>query len=443
MDRSLPSDIQSERAVIGSALIDRDAIVAVDGWLMPEFFYLEQNAIIYSAIQTVYRRKIPPDVVSVQNELQRIGKLEAVGGLLYLVELSNETPTSTHIAYYGGNVKRAAISRRLIAAGGTIAGLGFDERDDIADVLAKAESTLSAITQTAVERDYVPMSVMSDAYWARLRSIQENGASASGVKSGFVDIDEVTGGFQRSDLITVAARPAVGKTSLALNVAEGAAQSDAKVGIVSLEMSKEQLFERLISMNTSINLQHLRNGRLDRESLECVMQAVARLNDMPILIDDSPGQTLSQVRAKARRLHAQHGLDMLMIDYLQLMYGDKRAENRVQEVAQISRGLKELARELSIPVIALSQLSRSVEQRASKVPMLSDLRESGSIEQDSDIVMFIYREELYDKETDKKGIAEIHIAKHRNGPTAVVPLRFDPNATKFHNLDRYHTPEGY
>ncbi|MBC8078178.1 MAG: replicative DNA helicase, partial [Chloroflexales bacterium] len=284
-----------------------------------------------------------------------------------------------------------------------------------------------------------------DAYFEQITYLAEHRGEVVGVPTGYKDLDEVTGGLQRSDLIILAARPATGKTSLALCMAYNVALAgNGTVGVFSLEMSREQLVQRILAMHTGVDTQKLRTGNIRDSDLQGVMEAMGQLSSIPLYIEDSAGLSISDVRSKARRLHAEAGLDLLIVDYLQLMQGrGGRGDNRVQEVSEISRGLKALARELNVPLIALSQLSRAVEGRATHVPMLSDLRESGSIEQDADIVMFIYREELYDRETDKKGIAEIHIAKHRNGPTAVIPLRFDAATTRFQNLERFRAPEGY
>lgn len=443
MDRSLPSDVEAERATLGAILLNREAIVAVDGWLLPEHFYLEKHAWIYEAMQTCYRRRVPPDTSTVSDELRRRDRLEQIGGLLYLIDLANSVPTAVHIEYYARVVERTSILRRLITAGGKIAALGFDERDDLEATLEKAEAELSAVSQRRANQDFVHIGQVVDAYFEQINYLKENRGEIVGVPTGYLDLDEVTGGLQRSDLIILAARPATGKTSLALCLAYNVALlGHGTVGIFSLEMSRDQLVQRILAMHTGIDTQRLRTGNIRDTDLQRLMEALGQLSGVPLYIEDSAGLSIADVRAKARRLHAEAGLDMLIIDYLQLMQG-RRSDNRVQEVSEISRGLKQLARELDVPLIALSQLSRAVEGRSSHVPMLSDLRESGSIEQDADIVMFIYREELYDKETDKKGIAEIHIAKHRNGPTAVVPLRFDPNTTKFQNLERYRSPEGY
>lgn len=441
MDKALPSDIEAERATLGSLLLNRDAIVAVDGWLQPDHFWLEKHAWIYEAIQTCYRNRIAPDSIAVSGELRRCGRLEAVGGLLYLIELGNATPTSVHVETYAKTVKQTSTLRRLISAGSKIAALGFDERDELESTLLKAEEMLAEVSGDQASRDYVPLREIVDLYADQL--LDPNREGAVGLRTGFGDLDEMTGGLHRGNVIVLAARPGVGKTSFALNVAENVAAAGGKVGVISLEMSSEELRERLVSSRTGIDIQRIRTGAIREDDRAQMMVALARLSGLSMFIDDTPGQTIQQVRAKARRLHAAVGLDLLVLDYLQLMEGAGDAKNREGEVAKISRGLKILARELQIPLIALSQLNRAVEGRASHVPMLSDLRESGAIEQDSDIVIFIYREELYDKETDKKGIAELHIAKHRNGPTGVIPLRFDANTTRFLSLERYRSPDGY
>jgi replicative DNA helicase len=445
MDKTLPYDVEAERATLGSVLLQRDAIVQVDGWLLPEFFYLEKHAWVYEAMQGVYRKRVPPDIATVSDELRRRDRLEPIGGLPYLIELANAVPTAVHIEYYGRIVERTAVLRKLISAGGKIAALGFDEGEDLQSTLDKAEAELFAISQRRANADFVHIGQVVDSYFEQITYLNEHRGEVVGVPTGYKDLDEVTGGLQRSDLIILAARPATGKTSLALCLAYNVALAgNGTVGIFSLEMSREQLVQRILAMHTGVDTQKLRTGNIRDSDLQGVMEAMGQLSSIPLYIEDSAGLSISDVRSKARRLHAEAGLDLLIVDYLQLMQGRAgRGDNRVQEVSEISRGLKGLARELNVPLIALSQLSRAVEGRATHVPMLSDLRESGSIEQDADIVMFIYREELYDRETDKKGIAEIHIAKHRNGPTAVIPLRFDAATTRFQNLERFRAPEGY
>ena len=443
VERSVPFDLQAERATLGAILLERDAIVAIAAWLPPEYFYLEKHALIYEAMLACYNRREPPDLATVATELRRQERLDLVGGFALLGELLAEVPTAVHIEYYGRSVERTAILRRLIEAGGKIAAMGYDESEDLEATLDKAEAQLFTVSQRRSTQDFVPIGQIVNTLFTQIEALQERRGEVAGVATGYTDLDELTGGLQQSDLIILAARPSVGKTSLALSLAYNVALvGRATVGVFSLEMSRDQLVQRILSMHTGIDMQRLRTGNLRADELNLAFEGMGVLSELPVYIEDTPGLSITDVRAKARRLHAESGCDLLLIDYLQLMSG-RRTDNRVQEVSEISRGLKALARELNVPVIALSQLSRAVEGRQSHVPMLSDLRESGSIEQDADIVMFIYREELYNKETEKKGIAEIHIAKHRNGPLGIIPLRFEARTTRFHNLERYRTPEGY
>jgi replicative DNA helicase len=442
MEKSLPANIEAERATLGSILLNREAIVVIAPWLSVASFYLEKHAWIYEAMLACYNARIPPDTRTLSDELRRHDRLEPIGGISYLADLVDSVPTSYHVEYYARIVERTALLRQLIVAGGKIAALGFDEQDDVEATLDKAEATLFEVSQRRSTQDFMHIGQIIDSYYEQINYLQEHHGEVVGVPTGFRDLDEITGGLQRSDLIILAARPSVGKTSLALSLAYNVASiGQSTVGVFSLEMSREQLVQRLLALDTGINTHTLRTGHIRDTELQVLMEAMGRLASTPLYIEDTPGLSVMEVRSKARRLQSQSGVDLIIIDYLQLMSG-RRSDNRVQEVSEISRGLKALARELNVPVIALSQLSRAVEGRQSHVPMLSDLRESGSIEQDADIVMFIYREELYDKETDKKGIAEIHIAKHRNGPIGVVPMRFDANTTRFQDLT-YRSPEGY
>jgi replicative DNA helicase len=378
----------------------------------------------------------------VTEELRRRSQLDQVGGMLYLHELIDTVPTSYHIEYYAKAVERTALLRRLIATGGQIAALGYNEQSEIDETIDRAEALLFDIAQRRSTQDFVHIKSVVDGYYEQLTYLQEHRGEIMGVQTKYRDFDQITGGLQRSDLIILAARPGTGKTSFAMSLAYNVAMYNRHtVAIFSLEMGREQLIQRLIAMETQIDTHRLRLGQVPDNQLQVVFEAMGRLSQAPIYIEDTPGISVMELRSKARRLQSQHGVDLIIIDYLQLMTGRGR-ENRVQEVSEISRGLKALARELNVPVIALSQLSRAVEGRQSHVPMLSDLRESGSIEQDADIVMFIYRDELYNKESDKKGIAEIHIAKHRNGPVGVVNMRFDAATTRFSDLT-YRTPEGY
>lgn len=443
MERTLPHNETAERATIGAILLDREAIVPIEAWLAAEHFYIEKHAWIYEAQQACYRRRVPPDLTTVADELRRAGRLESIGGVPFLVDLSNSVPTAFHVEYYARIVERTAMLRRLIRAGGKIAALGFDETDDLEATLAEAEAELHRVSQGRSNGGFVSAAAAVDQYYTFLEVATASGG-IGGIPTGFIDFDRYTGGLHKSDLWILAARPGVGKSAFSMAIGFNIAmQLRLSVGVFALEMGREQLIQRLVAGETGIDGQRLRNGRVTQDELALVMDAMARISELPLYIDDTPGVTLHEVRSKAIRLQAEHGLDLLIIDYLQLMSGSGKSENRVQEVSQISKGLKQLARELNIPIIALSQLSRAVEGRTSHIPVLADLRESGSLEQDSDLVMFIYREELYDKDTDKQGIAEIHIAKHRNGPLGVVPLFFDKRTTKFISLAPYQEPEGF
>ncbi|GIV97756.1 MAG: replicative DNA helicase [Herpetosiphonaceae bacterium] len=379
MDKPLPSDLNAERAALGSIFLDRDAIIAVAPWLQPDYFYLERHAWIYEAQLACYNRRVPPDLINVADELRRRERLEAVGGAAYLVELSNSVPTAVHIEYYARIVERTALLRRLIQAGGKIAALGYNESEDIEAVLDKAESELFAIAQRRAGDGFVHISAIVDDIFQQISHIQERGGEVVGIPTGFRDLDALTGGLQRSDLIILAARPATGKSSLALSIAYNVAlHQRVPVGFFALEMGREQLVQRILATHTGLDMQRLRTGNIRDSELQIIMDAMGMLSSLPIYIDDTPGLSVMEVRSKARRLQAEAGLELLIIDYLQLMSG-RRNENRVQEVSEISRGLKALARELNIPVVALSQLSRAVEGRQSRVPMLSDLRESGCL----------------------------------------------------------------
>jgi replicative DNA helicase len=435
VDKPLPHNDHAERATLGAIFLDREAIVPIAAWLMPEHFYTERHAWVYEAQLACYTRRTPPDLTTVADELRRSERLDQIGGVPFLIDLANAVPTAYHVEYYGRIVERTAVLRRLIQAGGKIAALGFEETEDVEQTLDAAEQELFNVSQRRGIQGFVALAQVIDQYYEYLSEIQERGPEMSGVSTGFIDFDRMTGGLQKSDLLILAARPGVGKSSFAMTIAFNIAmQQNIPVGVFALEMGRDQLLQRLLATHTGIDSQKLRTGRISTSELTVLMDAMGQLSAAPIYIDDTPGLTVNELRSKARRLQAEHGLDVLIIDYLQLMSGSgKRGENRVQEVSEISRSLK----------IALSQLSRAVEGRTSHVPVLADLRESGSIEQDADIVMFIYREEMYDKDTDKKGIAEIHIAKHRNGPLGVVPLFFDQRTTRFRDLAPYQAPEGY
>lgn len=440
IERLPPHSLEAEQSVLGSLLIDRDAIIKVAAFLRADDFYTGANGLIYKAILDLYNRREPTDMVTLSDELQRRTQYDQAGGLSYLSSLLNAVPTAVHVEYYARIVERAATLRRLIEAGTEIVDIGFRDGIETEDALDAAEKTIFDISQRRQTKDFVSMGEVLDAFFDRIDYLQQNRGEVVGVATGFSDLDQLTGGLQRSDLIIVAARPSMGKTSLALGMAYGAAIGHKKtVGIFSLEMSAEQLVQRVLSMETGVDSHRLRLGQIDDSEWDRISRAFGRLSEAPIFIDDSAAASIMDIRSKARRLQAEQGLDMVIVDYLQLMSG-RRTENRVQEISEISRGLKGLARELNVPVVALSQLSRAVESRADHRPMLSDLRESGSIEQDADIVIFIYREDKYEEDSEKKGIAEIIVSKHRNGPVGSVNLRFFDRTARFADLELYPGP---
>lgn len=444
-ERTIPADIDAERATLGALLLNRDAITAVAPWLAVSAFYLERHAWIYTACLDLYDRNEPPDLRLIASELTRRDRLDAIGGISYLVDLFDSVPTSYHVEYYARLVAAAAHKRGLIQAGGTIAGLGYGELDaDAAQALAQAE--LDALAgRTSADDGLLPISITASARYDLVTQAIERGEPVMrGLKTGWRDLDELTGGLQATDLILLGARPSVGKSSWALCLAYHAAMQGQRGGLFSLEMSREQCVDRLIAIDTGLNTQQVRLGRHWRaDELTIYTEAIQLIDTLPLAIDDRAALSVADIRSRALRYAAKHGaLDFLIVDYIQLMGSVRRADNRNEEVGEVSRGLKQLAKELRCPIVALSQLSRAVEGRSSHVPMLSDLRDSGSLEQDADVVLFLYREELYDKETDKKGIAELIVAKHRHGPVGVIPMRFDANTTRFLDLT-YRSPEGY
>lgn len=441
VDRLPPHNIEAEESVLGSLLLDRDAIIRVAATLKPDDFYRGAHAAIYRVILDLYNRREPADLLTVAAELERREELDNVGGLAALSALFNAVPTAVHVEYYGKIVERTALLRRVIAAGAQIVNIGYNERLEADEALDAAQRAIHEVAQNRGARDFVSIRDILEAYFDKLDYIQQHRGEVIGVPTGFQDLDQLTGGFQKSDLIIMAARPGVGKTSMSLGLAYHAALHGKTVAIFNLEMPAEQLVQRLLAMETGIDSHRLRLGHINDDEWERISHAFGKLSELQVFIDDTPGIGIMELRSKARRLQAERGLDFVQVDYLQLMQGTRRGDNRVQEVSEISRGLKGLARELNVPVLALAQLSRSVESRTDKVPQLSDLRESGSIEQDADVVVFIYREELYDPDTEKKGIAELHIKKHRNGPVGVVNLRFFEKTTRFADLELYRELE--
>ncbi len=432
-----PQNIEAEQSVLGSLLIDPDAIIKIASFLRPEDFYRETHGMIYAAILALHERRQPADLVTVVDELERREQIETVGGAAYLATLINSVPTSIHVEHYAHIVERTSIMRHLIAAAGEIAALAYQEEGEVDQIIDQAEQILFEVSNRRISKALVPIRDVVREYYERIEFLVEHQDQTLGVPTGFMDLDRLLGGLQPSDLIIVASRPGVGKTSLALSIAANAAlKSDAVVAIFTLEMAAEQLVQRMISSHTGIDAQRLRLGRIEDTEWDQFSRASSVLSEAAIFIDDTPSPSPMEIRTKARRLASEYDLDLIIIDYLQLMQaGTQRSENRVQEISYISRALKGLARELNVPVVALSQLSRAVESRQDRRPVLSDLRESGSIEQDADIVMFIYRDELYDENTARANIADIIVAKHRNGPTDTISLRFDPHLTQFSDLD--------
>ena len=437
-EKLLPQNVEAEAGVLGSLLIDPEAMAQVAEFLNPEDFYRESHRVIYEAAQDLYEGGTPADLITLIDELQRRGKLDEAGGPSYVSSLANQVPTSANVESYARIVERTAILRRLIHAAGQIAGVAYNEPD--ANVaLDQAEKLIFNVAQRISHAEFEHIRDTLSEYLDKLGQLHSRRGEIVGVATGFSDLDKMTGGLQRSDLVILAARPAVGKTSFALSVAHGATlRYGHSVAVFSLEMSAEQLVARFLSMDAGVDQQKLRTGWIDDDEWDRISDSVGRLSEANIYIDDTPGITLMEMRSKARRLKLERGFDLIVVDYLQLMQGTvsgRGGENRVQEISAISRGLKELARELDVPVLALSQLSRAVESRTDKKPQLSDLRESGAIEQDADIVMFIYRDDVYNPESERKNIADIIIAKHRNGPVGTVSLYFQKEQTRYRDLD--------
>lgn len=438
IERLPPHSLEAEEALLGSLLIDPDAIFDVATFLRPEAFYRSHNQWVYEAILTLSDRREPLDLITLTEELRRREQLEQVGGEGYIISLINAVPTAINALSYGRLVEAASIRRKMIGAAGAIANLAYDEAEDVNIVIDRAEQALFSISEARTTRDLVSVKQIAREYLERIERLNELGDDIIGVPTGFTDLDRLLGGLNKSDLLILAARPGMGKTALQTGIAVKAAMGYGKrVAMFNLEMSGEQLVQRMLATETRIDSQRLRRGQLYEQEWPIFMEAIGRLSETRIFIDDTPSITSHQLRTKCRRLYAEHGLDLIVIDYLQLMQAERPTNNRVQEISEISRGLKGLARELDVPVLAAAQLSRAVEQRQEKRPQLSDLRDSGSIEQDADVVMFIYRDEYYNPDsTERPNIAEIHIAKHRNGPTGSIDLYWHGKLATFRNLQR-------
>jgi replicative DNA helicase len=439
IDKLSPQAVEAEQSVLGSILIDPEAILKVADFLRAADFYRQQHKDIYEAMVGLHGQREPIDLVTLGDELARRDRLDGVGGPAYLATLMNTVPTAVHVEHYGRIVERKSVLRNLIAAAGKIAAVGYEEANDAEVAIDRAEGILFEISQHRTVGGFESLATLLGQAYDRLEYLHEHRGQLLGIPSGLGQLDTLLGGFQPSDLIILAARPSVGKTSLALNIAQHAAVREArKVGVFSLEMSKEQLALRLLSAESGINPRPLQTGFVDETDWSKIAQVMNAMHAAPMWIDDSPVLTVMELRTKARRLEAeQRGLDLIIVDYLQLMQGslNQKEANRVQEVSEISRGLKALARELKIPVIALSQLSRNVEQRGTQEPRLSDLRESGGLEQDADVVIFLYREGDQNSESEVE-LVKAKVAKHRNGPIGEVPLQFRKSNTRFYTMTR-------
>lgn len=437
-----PHNADAERSVIGSLMIEKNAIIKVADLLQAEDFYYDTHAMIYSSIMELFSKRSPIDVLTVTAALKDQKQLETVGGQTYLKELCNQVLTATHVYQYALIVKEKSTLRKLITAGSEITGLGYKEDEDADDLVDKAEQSLYKVSQTFMRNRFVHIKDVLSGTYEKISDLHDPEAALKhqGLKTGFGGIDNILSGFQATDLVILAARPAMGKTALALNIALNSARKSKSVGLISLEMSKEQLVERLFVSLLAVDSWKMKTGQLTQDDFMRMGQVMDELNKCKIFIDDSAGFSMGELRAKARRLQMEQGLDLLIIDYLQLMSLGKGGNiNRVQEISEISRSLKQLARELHVPILALSQLSRAVESRPVKIPQLADLRESGAIEQDADVVMMMYREDYYEEDTDRAGITDIFIRKHRHGAVGRVELMFKKEQMRFYDIDRAHS----
>lgn len=439
LQRVPPQNIEAEQSVLGSMLLEKEAILSASEILRGEDFYKESHKKIFEVIIDLYDKNEPVDLITVSEELRKRNALEEIGGITYITALANSVPTAANVAYHAKIVKDKSMMRKLIHVSTKLVSMGYEEGRDVEEVLDEAERMIFEIAQRRSMEGFASIRDVVIETFDMIEQLYKNKGRMTGVPTGFLDLDEMTSGFQPSDLIIIAARPSMGKTSFALNIAQYAAiREKVPVAIFSLEMSKEQLVQRMLCAEAHIDSHKLRTGNLDEDDWPKLARAMGPLSEAPIYIDDTPGINIMEMRAKARRLKAEKGLGLILIDYLQLMQGRGNSENRQQEISEISRSLKALARELRVPVVALSQLSRAPEMRQDHRPILSDLRESGSQEQDSDLVAFLYRDEYYHPDTDKKNIAEVIIAKQRNGPTGVIELVWLDKYTKFANKAKYY-----
>ena len=446
-EKLLPHDLEAEEAVVGSVLIDGESFTRVAPMLQSADFYRERNQLCYAAAMALFQRDEAIDQLTLAGELSRNGQLESVGGMAYLSHLVSITPTSAHSEDYAKVVSRTSVMRKLIDAASRISAMGYEDTDDVDATLRQAEDVLFTVRGNGTERGFIPLRQIYDQYLEDRAAIVEPLAAGGGpVMSGFTDLDELLGGIQRSDMVILGARPALGKSTLALNICLNAAKNGSISGVFSLEMGREQLALRILASEAGIDSHRLRLDLLTYAEDQRVIDSIGQLSDLPVYIDDTPYQGLVEMRSKARRLSLEHGLDLLVVDYLQLVQGRGRGDNRVQEISEISRSLKGLARDLNIGLVTCSQLSRVVENRPGHRPQLSDLRDSGSIEQDADVVMFIHREDVYTTEDEwerqnpgrpyPRNVADIIVAKHRNGPTGNLQLYFRDNLVRFDSFAR-------
>lgn len=440
IDRVPPQNVEAEQSVLGAMMIEREAISKVSEILHPDDFYREAHRLIYNAMMELFNKNEAVDLVTVVEVLRRDEKLEAAGGIAYVSALANSVPTAANVTYHARIVEEKALLRQLINTATHVAGMGYEANEEVTVIMDKAEKMILEVASRKAGQEFASIKNIIFDVFDKVSELYSSRGGITGLPTGFKDLDKLTSGLQPSDLILIAARPSMGKTAFVLNIAQNIAIKEKKaVAFFSLEMSKEQLVQRMLCAEAPIDAQRLRIGELENSDWDKLVRAADRLAAAPIFIDDTAGITVMEMRSKARRLKIEHDLQLIIIDYLQLMQGSSgssKNENRQQEISEISRSLKALARELKVPVIALSQLSRGVESRQVKKPMLSDLRESGSLEQDADIVAFIYREDYYEPETERKNITDIIVAKHRNGPVDSVQLFFHKQFTKFSDLSK-------
>lgn len=434
-----PQNLEAEQSVLGSVMLSKNALIKISDKITSEDFYEGTHKEIYEAMLELFEKRRPIDVVTLTDHLESKKKLKEVGGASYLSTLVNSVPSAAHVAHYAEIVHNKGVLRRLIEAADTITDLSYHEEEDVTKLLDRAEQSLFSVSQQYSNQAFVQLKDILTETFERIDELHKGKGKIRGVSTGFRDLDNLLAGFQPSDLIILASRPSMGKTAMAINIAQHVAiKGKTPVAIFSLEQSKEQIVDRLLCGEAGIDAWKLRTGNLRDEDFPKIGHAMGTLSEAPVFIDDQAFCNVMEIRAKARRLQMEKGIGLIVVDYLQLMQGtsSSRDPNRVQEISEISRGLKALARELSVPVLALSQLSRAVEQRPKHIPQLSDLRESGSIEQDADVVMFLFREDYYDKDTERKNIADVFIKKHRNGPIGNIELYFIPEQTKFQTMER-------